>query len=260
MDVYLIDNRSITGRNASYGQIVARLEQQMRSGGADAPLLCRIDAENSLAMTLLEMSEQISAKGQANVLRIVGHGFPGRVLLGSDGLWLGTVRLFSLIAAKVKKIELHCCNLLSTLPQTLRLEAGINTGGHEEPDNNSGSFLANRERDRLFASQLGRAAGLSPEMMGDIQRNAGVQLVRELASASRAKVVAAIRLQTLNLYRWDFEGPTIETTDYDRLVLRVPQHDTMFGNLRPGAYEFTTATGCRDRPARLLPAAGMLRF
>lgn len=261
MDAYIFDARSVSGRNIDFTRVYEYLERLAQSSNPDAPIVHRISEGGRLRDTIDLLSDQIESMGTAANLRIIAHGYPGGIELGREGVSMSTVGLFSPIAGMFRKIELHSCNVLSSLPQTLRVERGINTE-YETPDSNTGSFLRsrtmdgnpervpngqNRIRPETLRDQLSNNQ-LSEGTMQLIRQHPGVRLIQALAQVTRTRVIGAMRLQSLSIHNWDFEGPTISTGVFrGSLQLTIPNGDPMIANLAAGIYRFNTSSNPGER-------------
>ncbi len=262
MDAYIFDARSVSGRNIDFARVYEHIERLGQSSNPDAPIVHQVSDGRRLRDTIDLLSDQIDSMGTAANLRIIAHGFPGGIQLGHEGLSLSTVGIFSPIAGKFRKIELHSCNVLSTLPQVLRVERGINTE-YETPDQNTGSFLRSRAMDGNTERVSTGNSRIRPETLRDqlsnhqlsegtmqlIRQHPGVRLIQALAQVTRTRVIGAMRLQSLSVHNWDFEGPTISTGVFGgSLQLTIPNGDPMIANLAAGIYSFNTHTNPGERP------------
>ena len=236
MDTYIFDDRAFVGGNAAYRGVSDTIRDQAEADLDHGPVHFQTDGSGLLLGLMRGVASALTRRGGTSVLRIIAHGSPGHILLTSNGLSNANVAQMARLAGLVGRVELHCCNVVSSAPQTVTRVSGINTWS-EIPNASSGSLLppVSGGSDADLASAALRGISVDEAIGRSLRAVPGVQLLIRMSDMMRCRVKGAMRLQTLSVSDWNFEGPTL-TANGRLLTLNVPARDTMFPGLPQGSY------------------------
>ena len=231
MCAYLYDERATQDAGAEFSPVAERLASAFQRDPLGADIFYRCAAADSLGDVVVRLAALLVPRGGRAVLRIVGHGSPGKVDVSKDRLTAESVWQMSPLAGQVQRIELHSCCVVASRENSYFDHR--RTGGQFLPDF---SPLADGDRDLAAYLRLGE---IPSDVGRSIRGMRGVQLIAAMASTVRCAVRGAILTQVLDIRDWRFEGPTVTAFPGGTLFLDVSAgggEDTQILGNRPGTY------------------------